>query len=98
MKAQVAALVLGDERAVDAEPLRELSLAGAAALAKGPQALAEAGLIGLGRYRRRRGLNSAAASDGHALRTKGKMFDSVSLAIAAIFCAHQSSAARFSPS
>ena len=55
VQAQVAALVLRDERGVDAEPLRELDLAEAAAFAKRLEALAEARIVGLGDDRRRRG-------------------------------------------
>jgi len=57
MQAQVAALVLGDQRRMNVEPLRELDLGEAAALANRLEALAEARVVGVGRdrWRRRRG-------------------------------------------
>jgi len=55
VEAQVAALVLGDQRRMNVEPLRELDLREAAPFANGLEALAEARVVGRGGRGRRRG-------------------------------------------
>ena len=56
VEAQVAALVLRDQRRMNAEPLGELDLGEAAAFANRLEALAEARIVGVGRDGRRHGL------------------------------------------